>query len=435
MKIGEHLISNVLGALSVIALFFSTSPVRADPPHPLPPPPINLPVLKITSITPAQPTVGETVTVAYQLTNVGSGAEAISGFIHGGYNGQGLQASSGAPDGSVTAAPHSALTGTLTFKPALPSSSDLTVALDGPPICPSSGGGPKLPCRVKVLASTTALLTVVQPTVHVRISGQSYANVASKDSQDGVFSTSQYLYVTHSPGCGWWGNNATDKFFDKKALPAGAVLEGVDYLEFWPKSVDASYASGNVFGSGGYGASETNSPPPSVKWQNTCWGPFGGQNVIYAISFRVAMPAGTDLGELTSDPGAIPNAPTVPPGYSRTPGTSPATTPAATLNLINNGVSFTGTFGSSGATGTLTAVTNDQNEAIVVITDANLGAGCASSGNVTLAAGATTTPAQMQILYGSKTPKYPKTLGACLVRLNDGSKQFLMVNLAYTPQN
>jgi hypothetical protein len=111
----------------------------------------------------------------------------------------------------------------------------------------------------------------------------------------------------HNPGCGWWGNDGVDEFFNQRALPPGAKLESIEFVQYWPEGVDSVSGSGAwtwLNSSGSYYArnASTDSARPSIKWNNTCVGGFGGKELEYSISFIVSMPQGTDLGEPTDDP-------------------------------------------------------------------------------------------------------------------------------------
>ena len=410
------------------------SPLSAAPTPPSPqhvPSPINFAELKITSVTP-NPTVGQPVTVGYQINNVGFGLSTISGSVFASFNGQLLKTASSATSTAVAVAPRGSLTGTFAFTPTSASSDTVTVTLNAPPQCTVSTFGQHVPCRVAVLATVSQEITIIQPIVHVRIAGVTYANIKNKDSQDTSNTNSEWLYVFHNPGCGWWGNSATDKFFNTKSLPPGASLEGVDYAEFWPNGINPSNAGGNGLGTGTYGATFHSTPFPQVNWRNTCSWSFADKNVDYAISFRVAMPAGTDLGEPYADASIQPGPPITPPGHSIIPGNGGTSNQPIYFTLANGGVSFTNTFGSQ-AGGTITGIANGEDETIILLASKNLNNGCGGSGNVTLTAHEVATAAQMKTLYGSSTPPYPLKIGACLDRTNDGSKLLLAVVVTYYP--
>jgi hypothetical protein len=160
-----------------------------------------------------------------------------------------------------------------------------------------------------------------------RIAGAHYFTLDKGDPKDGSNAQNGYLCVNHNPGCGWWGNDGSDKFFTPdKPLPPLCTIVAVDFAQFWPDGISPQSAGGSVFGWGSYGASLTSgtpdgSVPTTVGWNNACQGPFGGQDLPYRISFLVSMPEGTDLGEDMFDQADTPS-PDVcrPPKFSVGPG-------------------------------------------------------------------------------------------------------------------
>jgi hypothetical protein len=159
-----------------------------------------------------------------------------------------------------------------------------------------------------------------------RIAGAQYFTLDKGDSKDGSSSQSGVLCVTHNPGCGWVGNNGSDKFFTPdKPLPALATIVAVHFTQFWPVGIASQSAGGGLGGWGSYGANISNgspdgSVPTTVHWNNACQGVFGGKDVVYRISFLISVPEGTDLGEPMFDQSeAEPPDLCQPPGYSPMP--------------------------------------------------------------------------------------------------------------------
>jgi hypothetical protein len=138
--------------------------------------------------------------------------------------------------------------------------------------------------------------------VLVRISGVNHINLAKPDNGDNYVAENGYLCVTHTPGCGWWGNSGTDEFFSPdKPLPPLCTVVGVNFTQLWPNGIASSASGGTLGGWGSYGAKFDSGSYSYVDWKNACQGVFGGKNLHYRISFIVSMPQGTDLGEDTLD--------------------------------------------------------------------------------------------------------------------------------------
>ena len=136
---------------------------------------------------------------------------------------------------------------------------------------------------------------------HKRIAGRQYIDFSRGDDKDAFYAQNGYLCVIHNPGCGWWGNNGTDKFFAGiKALPPGCSIEKVEFVQFWPKEILSVSGGGGIGGWGSYGAqmkSAANSLPCEISWNNACQGVFDGKILYYRISFVISMLEGMDLGE------------------------------------------------------------------------------------------------------------------------------------------
>ena len=163
-----------------------------------------------------------------------------------------------------------------------------------------------------------------QRTVQVRIAGTNYIQFDKKDAGDGYTPTNGFMCVVHNPGCGIKGNDGEDKFFTPdKPLPLLAKLVKVEFTPYWPNGL----GSGSAGGIGGWGSFSINQrggpldPSQSVyvDWSNACQGTFGGENLYYSVSFIVSTPAGTDLGEATSDPTQQTESSCQPDGYTRNP--------------------------------------------------------------------------------------------------------------------
>jgi hypothetical protein len=175
-------------------------------------------------------------------------------------------------------------------------------------------------CNDEIVKDVVALGSV--KLVVKRISGIHYINFSKPDAGDSYSENNGYLCVTHNPGCGWWGNNGSDKFFNADVpLPPLCTIVGTSFTQFWPNGVASSGAPGGLGGWGSYGAhlntgSSDGSAPYVVSWNNACQGDFGGKNLYYHISFLVSMPEGTDMGEPVFDQTPDDPAVCLPQGYS-----------------------------------------------------------------------------------------------------------------------
>jgi hypothetical protein len=162
-------------------------------------------------------------------------------------------------------------------------------------------------CDEAVVQAVVALGNV--KLVVKRISGIHYLKFSKGDPSDTYSETDGYLCVSHNPGCGWWGNNGKDKFFNQDIpLPPLCTIVGTDFTQFWPDGITTTGSSGSLGGWGSYGAhldagSPDGSSPYVVPWNNACQGDFTGKILYYHISFLVSMPEGTDMGEPVFDPG------------------------------------------------------------------------------------------------------------------------------------
>lgn len=148
------------------------------------------------------------------------------------------------------------------------------------------------------------------PMDHVRISGMNHFLLDKKDARDGNDIHDGYMCVVHDPGCGVVGNNGVDKFFpEENPLSLLAKIEKVEYEPIWPDGLGTG--TGGGVGPGSYGQWMSGWPsaapqPILVDWNNTCTNSYGGRKIYYSISFIVAVPRGTDLGEPTFDPAQQP---------------------------------------------------------------------------------------------------------------------------------
>ncbi len=155
-----------------------------------------------------------------------------------------------------------------------------------------------------------------------RISGIHYLKFSKGDPADTYSESNGYLCVSHNPGCGWWGNNGKDKFFNPDVpLPPLCTIVGTDFVQFWPDGIASSGSSGGLGGWGSYGAhldqgSPDGSSPYVVPWNNACQGDFSSKVLYYHISFLVSMPEGTDMGEPVFDQGVDNPQVCLPSGYS-----------------------------------------------------------------------------------------------------------------------
>jgi len=378
--------------------------------------------LEITGVVPATPVAGTAVTVSYELHTTPLDSGAFTGRVTGSFQNQALQTPGAGPAPTVTVAPHAQpILGTLVIASPAAGSGTLTLSFDGGLRCaPPLHVGLPLRCAPQIYATATTTLTVIEPTVHVRIAGINFTDLARPDKHGGDSGSPNagYQCVTHDPDCGWFifakGNDGTDKFFSSKPLPAGVTLEGVDYTPFWPIGLDSADAGGNGLGSGTYG-SHLNSGP-SVQWNNACFGPFAQSKLHYSISFRVSIPKGTDLGEPATDPAAQPNTPCTPSGYSTTAqGAAPASSPPFYLvqTVTNGTIWFQNTFGTAGSPGSIQSIRNGEGFPIAILKSTNMPAGCTKPGNAPVNPGDSISGVQLQGLFGNVS--YPKQIGACII--------------------
>lgn len=272
-------------------------------------------------------------------------------------------------------------------------------------------------CQDEILKYVEAIGKVKM--VKKRMSGINYLDFDKQDSRDGYVAKNGFLCVQHDPGCGWWGNNGSDKFFGTgKVLPAGLRVLGASYTNFWPSNVYVDSFAG--WGTGSYGAKLEGggSYPFNVNWYNTCWSAYGGKSVHYAITFEVEMPEGTDIGEETFDPsepatstvclpdGYLPNKPT---SESSTSRCSTTRTASYGLELHWNGntggpLIYSAVFPStpfSCQAGKLLKLTNSNVFPLIVSGNGN---------NLTLNQAQSTTSTDLNSLYGSASPELPLTI-------------------------
>jgi hypothetical protein len=254
------------------------------------------------SVSPAIPIAGQPVSVSYTIT----AAVPTAGVVVGEFQGANLPQAGG---GNATIKPDAPLTGTMVIPAPIAGTGTLTVSLVRAPNPNCTGNRlaqNEAVCGAVTFATAKLDMTVVEPTVHVRIAGTTYSQIARKDNGDGTSANGAYQCVVHNPGCGSWGNDGNDLFFSQKSLPPGAKLEGTTIDQYWPTDVDSATGSGPwtwLDSAGTYYAHLNSDDPvyPNVKWNNTCSGGFSGKNLNYAISFLISMPKGTDLGEPSYD--------------------------------------------------------------------------------------------------------------------------------------
>lgn len=162
----------------------------------LPPPPphdlatVQLATIQILDVNPKAPTVGQTVTVTYQVTNLGFENKPLSGNVTGLFQGKSLLG----PDGSAPAVslqPNESKTGQLTLATTDAGEGSITVIFREPLARCLAGkvGGFSDLCKPAIYATTSVQLIVVQPLVQVRIAGQRYAKISRPDSRMDRLST------------------------------------------------------------------------------------------------------------------------------------------------------------------------------------------------------------------------------------------------------
>ena len=275
-----------------VALFAPGRALSQPPKPPGPPGPIHFVNMTITSISPTNPTSGQKVTINYSIGVIGVAVTPITGIVEGSYQGVSLQQAAGGSAPIISLPLHGAVTGALVIASAPLGQGTITLGFYPPPPASCTRGGPidLARCRTIPIETITASLTVVAPTVTVRISGTTYSHIAAPDSHDGATPNNGYLCVLHDPGCGWWGNDGKDTYFTQKQLPAGAKLVGVDFNQYWPFGVDSGSGSGAwtwFDSSGSYFAHLNQDVPtqPYVKWNNTCAAGFCGQESMVRRQF------------------------------------------------------------------------------------------------------------------------------------------------------
>jgi hypothetical protein len=430
--------------VSIAASMMFAALCMAGSAHALQAPPQNeiiLVSLGITGVSPATPIAGTAVTITYELHATALDRGTFTGTVKGSFQNEALQTPGAVPAPTVTVTPNAQpVTGTLVIVSPVVGSDTLTLSFDGGVRCaPPLHVGLPLRCAPRIYATATTTLTVIEPTVHVRIAGINFTDLARPDNHGGDSSTPNagYQCVTHDPDCGWFifakGNDGTDKFFNSKPLPAGVTLEGVDYTPFWPIGLDSADAGGNGLGSGTYGSHLQSGP--SVQWNNACFGTFAQSTLHYSISFRVSMPEGTDLAEPATEPAAQPNTPCTPAGYSTTAqGAAPASSPPFYLiqTVTNGTIWFQNTFGTAGSAGSIQSITNGENFQISLLKSTNLPAGCTKPGNVPVNPGESISGVQLQGLYGNVS--YPKQIGACINNTDlSTTRQAVLTVIGYQP--
>jgi hypothetical protein len=283
------------------------------------------------SLSPSAPTAGQTLTVTFSVTS----AIAFSGEVGGTFQDISLTATDGDTRLPVNLQPNQTLTGSMIFAAPMPASGEIILTIYPLPK-PNCGAGLRghakiRACKTDPIQSASIPVTIAAPMTRVRIAGVGYSNIKRPDSKDGSTANAGYQCVVHDPGCGWWGNDGIDQFFVQSALPAGAKLESTQLIQYWPTNVASASGSGAwtwLNSSGSYYAKDvsTDAAHRRIKWNNTCWGGFGGKKLLYSISFIVSIPEGTDLGEPTADPASNPSSTCQLAGFQHSPVTE--TTPS-----------------------------------------------------------------------------------------------------------
>lgn len=260
-------------------------------------------VIEIGQVTPAPAIVGQSFTVPYRVRNVSKHNVTVTGNIVGTYGGTfNVPSTNGVPT-NITVAPNAAFDGSLSFTASDAGTASVSVSLV---TCQPGRGLARMRCltrATKVLASAEVDVVVIQEMVHMRVPGLNFLRLDAKDKLDHAKVKNGFLCVEHNPGCGVQGNDGTDGFYP--VFPPGAVYEGVDFDRYWPDGVSSDRQGFPINDSGSYDARlayarPDDKPPafPYVRWHNTCLqgSPARGKSVYYAISFRVLVPKGTDLG-------------------------------------------------------------------------------------------------------------------------------------------
>jgi hypothetical protein len=409
-------------------------------PVPGPKPQLSYVTITIVSVNPAQLLVGEKAAVTYSLSLAGISPKQTTGFVGGSLQGYDLQQLNVGNAPLVALQPKTPVAGTLVIPSSNLGPGDLVVDFYPPPPAGCTGTiANVIRCRIEPIATADMKLNVVEPTVVVRIAGTAYANISKPDSGDSATSNNGYQCLRHDPGCGWWGNSGTDKYFSQNALPAGATLLGTPaFTPYWPLGIDSGNQGAWTWlnSSGSYYAhiDASDQAHPSVKWNNTCWGPFSGKDLYYSISFLVSMPKGTNLGEPTFEPTSQLSSPCLPAGYSATPVGAPPITPTPlTLGLMRTDNYFSGIFGSN-SSGTIQTIANGEDFKIVLLKSSNFPGGCGGSGNLQLNPHQVIAGSQLTSLYGSAKVSYPLTIEACLEDTTlAATRQFVDVVITYVP--
>jgi hypothetical protein len=263
-------------------------------------------------------------------------------------------------------------------------------------------------CGDEIVKYTVGLAST--PMVEKRISGVTYLTFVKGDPSDSYAANDGYLCVTHNPGCGSWifstGNDGVDKYFDSKHdLPPGCQVLGVDFIPYWPAGISSRPTVGSGWGSYGAIISGGGFYPYNIEWNNSCHGDFDGKPLYYSISFRVLMPVGTDMGEPVYDLNSnLPKCQVEQAKINQNPPQcSISKTAQYSLNLTyipqyEGPIYYGGTLTAPFCGGNLKKIVNSQLYSIELHTD---------KASVTLGPGASTTPADLQALFGSSTPALP----------------------------
>src|SRR5262249_5511425 len=140
----------------------------------------------------------------------------VAGYVTGDFGGVALQPPNGGSPPTISLQPSQSVAGSLVI-PAPAAGSGVVSLGFYPPVpagCKSKFVNVSR-CRLVAMATTSTNLNIAAPIVQVRISGASYAHISRPDGRDQATDHNDgYLYVMHDPGCGWWGNDGKDMFFD-----------------------------------------------------------------------------------------------------------------------------------------------------------------------------------------------------------------------------